>query len=106
MNKEAHGNRRILKTAWFARAARKAGISDGELCEAMAEVMKGQGVDLGGGVFKKRLNRNMHRGIVVAKGARCWVYTYLFTSAPTQWWGFGSWPRCTRRRPKRTFSRN
>ena len=30
------------------------------------------------GVFKKRLNDNMHRSIVVAKGGRCWVYTFLF----------------------------
>jgi hypothetical protein len=58
--------------------ARKALISDTELCEAMAEVMKGQCDDLGGGVFKKRLNRNMHRSIILAKGKKFWVYAYLF----------------------------
>jgi hypothetical protein len=42
------------------------------------EVMKGQGDDLGGGVFKKRLNKNMHRSIILAKGRRYWVYAYLF----------------------------
>lgn len=40
--------------------------------------MKGQADDLGGGVFKKRLNDNMHRSIILAKGRRYWVYEYLF----------------------------
>ena len=40
--------------------------------------MAGQADDLGGGVFKKRLNDNMHRSIVLAKGSRVWVYEYLF----------------------------
>src|ERR1700693_2985771 len=69
---------RAFRTAWFSKAARKAGITDLELCEAIGEVMKGQADDLGGGVFKKRLNRNMHRSIVLAKGRRYWVYAYLF----------------------------
>ncbi len=69
---------RLFKTAWFSKAARKARISDAELCEAMAEVMMGLCDDLGGGVFKKRLNKNMHRSIIAAKGARYWVYAYLF----------------------------
>ncbi len=69
---------RIFKTAWFAKRAKKVRIFDAELCEAMAEVMKGQCDDLGGGVFKKRLDKNMHRSIVVAKGAKYWVYVYLF----------------------------
>jgi hypothetical protein len=69
---------RVFKTAWFAKAARKARIGDTELCEAIAEVMKGQCDDLGGGVFKKRLNRNMHRSIILAKGGKYWMYAYLF----------------------------
>ncbi len=40
--------------------------------------MAGQADDLGGGVFKKRLNDNMHRSIILAKGGRYWVYEYLF----------------------------
>ncbi|CDG39818.1 hypothetical protein ASAP_1773 [Asaia bogorensis] len=40
--------------------------------------MKGQAVDLGGGVFKKRLNKNLHRSIILAKGGRYWIYAYLF----------------------------
>ena len=44
----------------------------------MEQVRKGQADDLGGGVFKKRLDKNRHRSIIVAKGQRYWVYTYLF----------------------------
>ncbi len=40
--------------------------------------MQGQADNLGGGVFKKRLNGNMHRSIILAKGGRYWVYAYLF----------------------------
>ena len=69
---------RAFKTAWFAKAAHKARIKDDELCEAFREAMKGQADDLGGGVFKKRLNRNMHRSILLAKGGRYWIYAYLF----------------------------
>lgn len=69
---------RTFKTTWFAKAATKARIKDDELCEAIGEVLKGQGDDLGGGVFKKRLNKNMHRSIILAKGRRYWVYAYLF----------------------------
>lgn len=69
---------RAFKTAWFSKAARKARIRDDELCEAFREVMKGQADDLGGGVFKKRLNKNRHRSILLAKGGRYWIYQYLF----------------------------
>ena len=75
---DANRTARTFKTAWFAKAARKALIDDEELCEAIAEVRKGQADDLGGGVFKKRLDRNRHRSIIVAKGSRYWVYAYLF----------------------------
>ena len=40
--------------------------------------MRGQADDLGGGVFKKRLNGNMYRSIVLAKGEHLWVFAYLF----------------------------
>ena len=40
--------------------------------------MQGQADDLGGSVFKKRLNDNRHRSIILAKGGRYWVYEYLF----------------------------
>jgi hypothetical protein len=75
---DAEETARAFKTAWFAKAARKALIDDDELCEAIAEVRLGQADDLGGGVFKKRLNKNRHRSIILAKGRRYWVYAYLF----------------------------
>jgi hypothetical protein len=69
---------RVFKTAWFAKEARKVKITDRELCRAISQVMQGQADDLGGGVYKKRLNDNMHRSIVVAKASRYWVYAYLY----------------------------
>lgn len=69
---------RAFKTGWFAKAARKVRIKDDELCEAFQDVLRGQADDLGGGVFKKRLNKNMHRSIILAKGGRYWIYQYLF----------------------------
>jgi hypothetical protein len=70
--------RRVFKTEWFAKAARKAKITDAELCRAIEQVIKGQCDDLGGGVFKKRLDKNRQRSIIVAKGGKYWVYTFLF----------------------------
>jgi hypothetical protein len=69
---------RTFKTAWSTKAARKALIDDAELCQAIAEVRKGQGDDVGGGVFKKRLDKNRSRSIILAKGGLHWVYEYLF----------------------------
>jgi hypothetical protein len=74
----ALGDARAFKTAWFAKAARKAAISDAELCRAFDEAKKGLADDLGGGVYKKRLNKNMHRSILLAKGLKNWVFVYVF----------------------------
>ena len=73
-----HPNMRVFKTAAFTRIARKAIILDAELCRAAREAAAGQAIDLGGGVFKKRLNRNLHRGVILARGGRFWIYEYLF----------------------------
>jgi hypothetical protein len=69
--------RRAFKTAWFAKAARRR-ITDKQLCDAIEQTMRGQADDLGGGVFKKRLNDNRDRSIILAKGGVIWVYAYLF----------------------------
>lgn len=69
---------RVFKTAWFSRAARKARITDDELCKAIKQVMAGQCDDLGGGVFKKRVRSNLYRSIILAKDGRYWVYAYVF----------------------------
>lgn len=69
---------RVFKTAWFAKEARKAKITDEALCHAISQVMQGQADDLGGGVFKKRLNDNMHRSIILAQAGRFWIFAYLY----------------------------
>lgn len=71
-------SKRVFKTAKFNKDAQKAGIPDTDLCKAIRQVFAGQCDDLGGGVYKKRLNDNMHRSIILAKGGRYWVYEYLF----------------------------
>ena len=69
---------RAFKTARFAKDAKKAKIKDADLCLAIEQVKLGQADDLGGGVFKKRLNDNLHRAIILAKGGKYWIYEYLF----------------------------
>jgi hypothetical protein len=71
-------SQRFFKTAWFSKASAKAHITDAELCSAIRQVVLGQADDLGGGIFKKRLSKNMYRSLIIAKGGRYWVYTYLF----------------------------
>jgi hypothetical protein len=73
-----NSNWRAFKTSWFAKEAKRNKISDTELCSALRQLMLGQGDDLGGGVFKKRLNDNMHRSIVLTKAGEMWIYAYLF----------------------------
>ena len=68
----------MFKSAWFAKAAKKARVSDIALCNAIAQVMTGQADDLGGGVFKKRLSNNLLRSIILARGGNFWVYQFLF----------------------------
>jgi hypothetical protein len=49
---------RVFRNAWFNRFARKQGISDKALLEAVARVERGQiDADLGGGVIKQRVAR-------------------------------------------------
>lgn len=69
---------RIFKTARFSKDAKKAKIKDQALCAAVQQVTLGQADDLGGGVFKKRLNDNQHRSIILAKGAKHWIFEFLY----------------------------
>ena len=78
MSITAKSTGRVFKTTWFSKVAKKAHIRDDELCAAIGQVMLGQADDLGGGVFKKRLNDNMHRSIILAKAGNWWVFEYLF----------------------------
>lgn len=69
---------RTFKTRWFAKKAKKIGITDTDLCRAIEQVRKGQAEDLGGGVFKKRLNKDDHRSIILAKGGQYWIYEFIY----------------------------
>jgi hypothetical protein len=73
-----NSNLRAFKTARFSKDAKKAKITDVELCQAIEQVLLSQVDDLGGGVFKKRLNDNLHRSIILAKGGKYWIFEYLF----------------------------
>lgn len=75
---KAQSAERAFKTSHFAKQAKDARIGDSELSQAMAELQKGQGDPLGGGVWKKRLDKNRQRAIVLARVDRLWVYVYLF----------------------------
>lgn len=70
---------RVFKSKGFARDARKAGIKDEELCKAAKELEGGKGEDLGGNVWKKRLNENRSRSIVATKPGSFWLFAYLFS---------------------------
>ena len=74
----ASGLHRAFKTARFSKDAKKSKIKDVELCLAIEQVLLGQVDDMGGGVYKKRLNNNLYRSIILAKGGKYWVYEYLF----------------------------
>jgi hypothetical protein len=69
---------RVFKTAWFNKAAMKAKISDAALCAALAEVLEGKADDLGGGVYKKRLNNNLHRAVILPHIGQHWIYAFVF----------------------------
>lgn len=73
-----HPHERVFKTAWFSKAAGKAGVGDAELCAAVRHARDGKCDDLGNGVHKKRVGGNLYRSIILAKGRQYWVLTYLF----------------------------
>jgi hypothetical protein len=70
---------RVFKAIKFAKEAAKRKISDNELCAAISEIQASpKTYSLGGEVYKKRLNDNMDRSIVLAKGGVHWFYAHLF----------------------------
>jgi len=72
---------RTFKTKKFSKQCHGIGITDDELCKSILEVMQGKADDLGGGVYKKKLNKNMHRSIVLAKGGSFWIYELIFAKS-------------------------
>ncbi len=75
---------RVFKTKAFARLAAKALIQDADLCSAMLQLIAGQVEDLGGGVYKKRLGRNLYRSILVTRAGQFWIFEYLFAKQNRQ----------------------
>lgn len=69
---------RVFKTKWFSKAAKSHAIQDSELCQVIEAAMQGKADDPGGGVYRKRLNRNRDRAIILAKGGEYWFYTFLY----------------------------
>jgi hypothetical protein len=72
---------RTFKTKKFSKQCHGIGITDDDLCQSIVEVMEGKADDLGGGVYKKKLNKNMHRSIVLAKGGKFWIYELIFAKS-------------------------
>lgn len=73
---------RAFKTKHFAKTAKGFKITDEELCNAIRELELGIfDADLGGDVFKKRLNKNMHRAILLHKAGEYWIFSYVFAKA-------------------------
>lgn len=76
---------RIFKTKSFVRFARKEGISDQSLCEAVQKAESGLvDADLGGGVIKQRIARpgegasGGYRGIVLFRSGDKAFFVYGF----------------------------
>lgn len=69
---------RVFKTKWFSKTAKSHAIKDSELSQVIEAAMQGKADDPGGGVYKKRLNQNRDRAIILAKGGEHWFYTFLY----------------------------
>jgi len=75
----------IYKTRLFARWARKEGLSDEALCQAVGEMFRGLfDTNLGGNLFKKRIARSGRgkrggfRTIVATNLESRWLFVYGF----------------------------
>ena len=69
----------VYQTRWFARWARKEGLTTPSLCAAVREMTAGlYDADLGGGLLKKRMARP-------GEGKRGGVRTLVATNKGTRW---------------------
>jgi hypothetical protein len=75
----------VYKTRWFARWARKEGLSDTALRGAVEEMAKGLfDADLGGDLLKKRIarpgegKRGGYRTLVATNRGNRWIFVYGF----------------------------
>ncbi|WP_404790593.1 type II toxin-antitoxin system RelE/ParE family toxin [Altericista sp. CCNU0014] len=77
---------KIHKTRWFVRWARKQGLNDSSLCDAVREMSEGlYEADLGGGLIKKRIarpgqgKRGSFRTLIATNKGNRWVFVYGFS---------------------------
>ncbi|MBO3460983.1 type II toxin-antitoxin system RelE/ParE family toxin [Aetokthonos hydrillicola Thurmond2011] len=75
----------IYKTLWFNRWARKQGLNDTSLCNAVLEITQGlYEADLGGGLLKKRVarpgqgKRGGFRTLIATNMGNLWFFVYGF----------------------------
>jgi hypothetical protein len=76
---------KIDETRWFARWARKEGIADAALCDAVRQMRAGLvDADFGGGLLKKRVARagrgksGGFRTLIATNKADRWIFVYGF----------------------------
>ena len=75
------------KTKAFARWAKKVGLNDTVLCDAIQEMERGlYEADLGGGVLKKRIARS-------GQGKRGGFRTLIATNKGDKWFFMFGWPK-------------
>lgn len=79
---------RAFKTKWFARFARREGMTDGKLLEAIREVDQGLiDADYGGGLIKKRIardgggKRGGYRSIIAYRSEAKCVFMFCFAKS-------------------------
>ena len=77
---------KIHETRWFARWARKQGLNDANLCDAVREMTEGlYEADLGGGLIKKRIarpgqgKRGGFRTLIATNKGNRWIFVYGFS---------------------------
>lgn len=79
---------RIFKTKWFSRFARKEGVDDKKLADAVQEMEQGLvDADYGGGLVKKRIARTGggksggYRSIMAYRSKTMCVFMYCFAKS-------------------------
>jgi hypothetical protein len=77
---------KIHKTRWFVRWARKQGLNDSSLCDAVREMTEGlYEADLGSGLIKKRIarpgqgKRGSFRTLIATNRGNRWIFVYGFS---------------------------
>jgi len=77
----------VYKTKLFGRWAKKAGLGDSDLCEAVQEMERGlYEADLGGHVLKKRIAR-------AGQGKSGGFRTLVATNKGSKWFFIFGWPK-------------